>query len=407
MTVFLSLQSEGTGISRVPWCCGEHTSRRTVLPKGQSLLGLCDSKRSTLHRESFKLPSKARSASVSMSGQETAGTTAFAKEGKKPLYTFGVVSDVQWAPIPDGFSFHGTPRFYADALEKTKRAVKRFEEENVSMCVHLGDIVDAHAVNHQCSEQALTQVLDIFEVLAPRPILHCIGNHCLYNAPRHVLNVSLGINDHKIVHPGEDGHPGEHSYFVCRPYKSSEGECGKYAFIVLDGYDVSILGYEAGHPHHELAKSILEEKNPNEEKNSNAGLQGLDKRFVAFGGGVSEKQISWLEKELQKCQRDGEKAIVFSHLCIHPATCVPTCLLYNYNDVLEVFGRYPGVVQATFAGHAHASGYCYEDGIHHRVCEAVLETQPGEDCHGIVSIYDDFIHIKGFGNFSSATYELL
>jgi manganese-dependent ADP-ribose/CDP-alcohol diphosphatase len=405
MTISLSLRLEGTVVSRVP--CGPPRSQRTslVLPRRQSLLP--GFSRSTLQRESFKLQHTSRSVPVSMSGQETSTGTTACEGKKKPLYTFGIVSDVQWAPIPDGFSFHGTPRFYADALEKTKRAVQRFEEENVSMCVHLGDIVDAHAVNHQCSEEALNQVLDIFESLAPRPILHCIGNHCLYNAPRHVLNKSLGINDHKIVHPGEDGHPGEHSYFVCRPYKSSGSECGKYAFIVLDGYDVSILGYEAGHPHHELAKSILEEKNPNAEKNSNAGLQGLDKRFVAFGGGISEKQISWLEKELERCQNDGEKAIVFSHLCLHPGTCVPTCLLYNYHDVLEAFRKYPGVVQATFAGHAHADGYCFEDGIHHRVCEAVLETQPGEDCHGIVSIYNDFIDIKGFGNFSSATYDLL
>lgn len=30
----------------------------------------------------------------------------------RPLFSFGCVSDVQYADIPDGCSFHGVPRFY-------------------------------------------------------------------------------------------------------------------------------------------------------------------------------------------------------------------------------------------------------------------------------------------------------
>ena len=329
--------------------------------------------------------------------------------GGKNGYSFGLISDVQWTPTPThGQSFHGTPRYYSDALEKAKRAVDTFKRHNVDACVHLGDIVDFHASKHGVSNQALEEIIQTFDQLSPRPVLHCIGNHCLYNAPRHVLNECLGIDDHKSqVATEEDGESassscGVHSYFVFRP--PGKG----LAFFVLDGYDVSILGYPPGHPNHELAKRILEEKNPNEEKNSNKGLTGLDKRFVKFGGGVSQSQVAWLERELNVCRQRGEKAIICSHLCIHPNTCVPTCLLYNYDQVLNVLQQYaPDVVLATFAGHAHHDGYHRDEfGIHHRVCEAVLETEPGHDCHGIVHVCDNVIEICGFGNFTSATYHL-
>lgn len=34
-----------------------------------------------------------------------------------------------------------------------------------------------------------------------------------------------------------------------------------------------------------------------------APAQGLDKRFVMFGGGVSEEQLEWLEAELAAAQQ--------------------------------------------------------------------------------------------------------
>eukprot|EP00889_Picochlorum_renovo_P000925 jgi/Picre1/27955/NNA_000916.t1 len=238
---------------------------------------------------------------------------ADAREGSsEKLFSFGIISDVQWAPIPDGHSFHGTPRYYADALEKAKRAVEGFKAHDVELVVHLGDIVDFHAKQHGKSDQALADIVECFDGLE-KPVLHCIGNHCLYNHPRHVLNDRLGIDMHK----GDSN--ASHSYFTFRP----PGH--KHAFIVLDGYDISILGYPPGHPHHELAKSILDKENPNEEKNSNKGLEGVARRFVKFGGGLSDEQVEWLRQELHACRERGETVIVCCHQCIHPKSCVPTC----------------------------------------------------------------------------------
>ena len=318
------------------------------------------------------------------------------------LYKFGILSDVQWAPIPDGYSFHGTPRYYKDALQKAHRAVEEFQRSEVDMCVHLGDIVDYHASKRGVSQEALEAIVECFDSLNT-PVLHCIGNHCLYNAPRHVLNEQLGIDAHK--EKSGDILKQQHSYFSFKPTMRVQGST-VYRFLVLDGYDISVLGWPEGHPNRNKALEILNAINPNEDQNSNAGLKGLDKRFVKFGGGLSDKQLNWLQNELEDAKNKGERVIVCCHQCIHPRTCPATCLLYNFDSVLCILESYAGVVAATFSGHAHSDGYCYENGIHHRVCEAVLETTPGEDCFGIVTIYEDFIHIDGAGFFKSDVWHV-
>ena len=50
---------------------------------------------------------------------------------------------------------------------------------------------------------------------------------------------------------------GTASYYSFEPHAS-------WRFIVLDGYDVSVLGWPPGHPLHEQAQTILESRNPNQ-----------------------------------------------------------------------------------------------------------------------------------------------
>lgn len=305
----------------------------------------------------------------------------------------GLLSDVQWSPHAElGQSFHGTPRYYVDALEKAKRAVESFKTAKADIVLHLGDIVDFHAAKYELTEEAFERILDeTLHTLGPDvPVLHCIGNHCLYNLEREALNARLGI-------PAREDH---RSYFVHRvPGR-------KLAIAVLDGYDVSILGTREGEEKRNMAEGILNTRNPNEEKNSNAGLLGLEKRFVKFGGGVSAEQLAWLEGEIGESRRRGEKMIVASHVCFHPGTCAPTCLLWNYDEVLEVLQANADVVVLTLAGHAHRGGYCQDEaGIHHRVAEAILECPVGSDCHAHLDFYEDGkIVVEGFGEFDHGEY---
>ena len=335
---------------------------------------------------------------------QTGPAPQYSGSAHAPLFRFGVISDVQWGDLPDGASFHGTPRYYREALVSARRAVSAFKAAKVDLAIHLGDIVDYHNSHHQGkSETALAAAIECFDDLGV-PVLHCIGNHCLYNAPRSKLNELLGIN----VHKSASQLSGQHSYFTFRPrIESTRGAGTGYRFVVLDGYDISLLGWPEGHPLHEQAKSILQTHNKNQDMNSNVGLEGLNKRFVRFGGGVSQQQLGWLQQELELARNEGDRVIVCCHLCLHPETCAPTCLLWNYEEVLEILQANSDVVVASLVGHAHRDGYvCDEAGIHHRVCEAVLETPPGLDCFGIVSVYDDKIVVAGHGSFDSAVWPL-
>ena len=66
-------------------------------------------------------------------------------------------------------------------------------------------------------------------------------------------------------------------------------------------------------------------------------FQGLNRRFQLQNGGFSENQLKWLRNELEESEREGERVIVFGHTGIHPDSCDPSCLAYNYDKVLEIF----------------------------------------------------------------------
>ncbi len=85
------------------------------------------------------------------------------------------------------------------------------------------------------------------------------------------------------------------SYYSLEPHDA-------WRVIVLDGYDISVLGWPEGHPHREEALVVLHKNNPNKGNlNSPEGLVGVSRRYVAFGGGVSATQLEWLGDELKVC----------------------------------------------------------------------------------------------------------
>lgn len=97
------------------------------------------------------------------------------------------------------------------------------------------------------SEEMLGRLIDAFDQLAGRRIYHMIGNHCLYNLPRHKLHEMLQIP------PAADGA----SYYSFSPHPA-------WRFVVIDAYDISLLGWPETHPRHLQAEAILERENPNE-----------------------------------------------------------------------------------------------------------------------------------------------
>ncbi|CAI5515406.1 unnamed protein product [Closterium sp. Naga37s-1] len=269
------------------------------------------------------------------------------------------MTDVQYADIDDGHSFLGIPRFYRHSLEVVKRAVRDWNHEtnHISFAVHFGDLVDGLCPREK-SLEAFQTVLGEFGKLSNGPVYHMLGNHCLYNLPRKTLNKLLAMP------PSAD----HRSYYHFSPFPG-------FRLVVLDPYDISMIGWPSGHPHAELAAEILGRQNPNEEKNSPEGMVGMQRRFLKFNGGVSETQLGWLEGVLRESDECGETVIICCHLPVEPnALPTSTCLIWNYDKVLATIQQHDCAV-AVISGHAHFGAYtCDDKGIHHRILEA--EPQP-------------------------------
>lgn len=295
--------------------------------------------------------------------------------GKQPLASLGVISDVQYADIPDGRSFLGVPRYYRNSLHVLQRAVEKWNEEEVKFIINFGDIVDGFCPKDQ-SLAAVKNIVNEFS-LFNGPVYHMIGNHCLYNLPRDRLLPMLNIPSHDL-----------HAYYDFSPVP-------EYRFVVLDGYDISAIGWPKDHPKTVKAMDFLWDRNPNSDKNSPNGLLGRDRRFLMFNGAVGKEQMEWLDRVLQDATSFNQKVVVCCHLPLDPQASSNEALLWNYNEVMDLIHRYD-CAKVCLAGHDHKGGYSLDShGVHHRILEAALECPPGTNAFGHIDLYQNGLLLSG------------
>ena len=339
----------------------------------------------------------------SMPNRRRSTRRAASSSSAAPLFTIGVLADIQYAPIPDGHSFTGNPRYYRHSLDVARHAARHFQDDKVDLVLNLGDIVDGKCqsieshggddLGEDPGPQCIQHVMDALNEYSHGPTLHAYGNHCLYNLDRPGLGRMLGI-------PFRQESCGEWVGYHSHTH-------GNFKFIMLDSYDVALLRRSKTSTKHQLASEILTRSNPNFPANGNSpeGLFGVQRRFVEFNGGVGKTQLDWLREELDEARQRQLKAVIISHQPIHPRSSHPVCLMWNYKDVLSVLRDFRDVVVASFSGHAHRGGYTLDDhGIHFRVFEAALENYP-EKTYAIVDMYPDHLRVRGFGNCQSAVYK--
>ena len=94
---------------------------------------------------------------------------------------------------------------------------------------------------------------------------------------------------------------------------------------------------------------LQDKNNPNRPPNTPV----TERRFCKFGGGLSAQQLSWLKEQLCLAHGLGQRAVIFCHLALHPATCLAACLLWNFEEVLGLVHEFRNTIVATFSGHAH------------------------------------------------------
>ncbi|XP_028821569.1 manganese-dependent ADP-ribose/CDP-alcohol diphosphatase-like [Denticeps clupeoides] len=307
-----------------------------------------------------------------------------------PLFTFGVIADVQYADIDDGANYTRTrARYYRNSVRLLRRACRAWSEEDVRprFVLQLGDVIDGHNVKHGASERALETVLRELDG-CPAEVHHVWGNHEFYNFSRDALLASAlnsaRLGDGRLAPPGD--------MYV---YHFSPAPC--FRLVVLDAYDVSIIGRDETSEKYEEAASIMKEHNSNPDLNHPPVTHGLEQRFVKFNGGFSQDQLQWLDEVLSLADTNQEKVIVVSHLPVHPSSTDPICLAWNHSTVLSILHSHSCVV-CFIAGHDHDGGYHQDElGLHYLTLEGVIETPPHSDAYGTVYVYKDHMFLKGRG----------
>ncbi|CAM9854741.1 unnamed protein product, partial [Choristocarpus tenellus] len=258
------------------------------------------------------------------------------------LFSFGAISDVQYADCDDGWNFKQTyRRYYRGGLVQLRKAVDVWlGSEEHQFVLQLGDLIDGRnsPVASEAALSATRRELDRLAKALPLGVLSSLGNHELYNFPKerwareldcteHATAVALAppvalpqqqqppppppppsgevkgtqewkaqggkqeAGDHRDGKEGEEGQgqvKGARFYFSFSPEPS-------FRFLSLYSYDVNGIRTEAG-PEGEdkeeegeeagessggdyaSVEELLGHRNPNMDKNSPEGMSGIHKR---------------------------------------------------------------------------------------------------------------------------------
>ncbi|XP_077406904.1 manganese-dependent ADP-ribose/CDP-alcohol diphosphatase [Vanacampus margaritifer] len=314
---------------------------------------------------------------------------------RAPLFTFGVIADVQYADMEDGLNFSQTRRrYYRNSLGLLRNARESWSHSAArpKFIIQLGDIIDGFNKDRGASSRALEKVLEEFS-LSLIDVHHVWGNHEFYNFSRSELLCSK-LNSSALADASLSGTRagGDIYAYSFSPFRG-------FTFVVLDAYDVSLLGVDEDSQQYHCALNWIKQHNSNEDLNTPPGLcDDLDQRFSKFNGGFSKTQLDWLDSVLSLADKKREKVTIVSHLPVHPFSTAPMCLAWNFDELLSTIQSHNSVV-CFIAGHDHDGGYFLDKstGIHHVTLEAVIETPPESNAFGTVSVYEDRMVLKGVG----------
>ena len=305
-----------------------------------------------------------------------------------PLFRFGVIADVQWADLEDGYNYaRTTKRCYRGALGTLREAVDWWQQQQPNFIAQLGDLIDGQNAKLGQSVSAMEAATSLLNQMSCR-VVNIVGNHELYNFDRSALQQKLAS--------GASRH-GD-SFFSFVPVQG-------WRVVALDSYQESIQGWPSDDPRTRRAAKLLSANNPNIDpdepgKNGNwfAGLpKGHVRRFVPYNGGLGREQIRWLRRELRQARENGERVIILSHTILAPQACEGTTMAFDYEEVLEAIRDSGKTVAMVLCGHDHAGGYHRdaETGVHHLTLCSPLNKGTDGKAYGIVEVRDDAIEIHG------------
>lgn len=186
---------------------------------------------------------------------------------RKPLFTFGVIADIQYADVDDGYNYLRTHRrYYRNSIKLLRSALDGWAKAAVrpGFILQLGDIIDGCNKPLVASDRALEAVLKELRS-ASAAVHHVWGNHEFYNFSRDWL-LSSELNSTPRGSREEAGSQVYAYHFSPHP---------GFTFVVLDAYDVALLGREESSQGYQEALTLLRRYNQNEDLNIPQGAISL------------------------------------------------------------------------------------------------------------------------------------
>lgn len=260
-------------------------------------------------------------------------------------YKIGVFADVQYAPYENM-----NERYYKNSIQKLDKCMEQFNTRQLEFVVGLGDLIDKDITSYDT-------ILPILKK-TKHAVYHVIGNHDLSVEDEYIESVpkKLGL---------------EKKYYFLK-------EKG-WRFIFLNGNEISMFtnNKEVKAKAEEMLLKLTANNEPNNQ---------------TWNGGLGEKQISWLSRQLQTAEKNGEKVVLFCHYPVYP---IEKHCLWDYKKVLQVLEKH-SCVKLWLNGHNHAGNYGKYSKIHFITLKGMVETE-NKNAFAIISLHENQIEINGFG----------
>lgn len=273
------------------------------------------------------------------------------------LLRFGVFADVQYADCPPSIG-----RYYRKALFKMDTCLHVFNEQSVEFAINLGDIIDRDI-------RDLDKVLQHTKVLRS-PIYHLTGNHD--------YKYKEGTKDSVLYHRLQMPSP----YYSFRK--------GKWTFVMLNTNEISNYANKGDIEKGKELKEMLE-------RIRNTG----SKQAYNWNGGISKKQMQWLDSLLTVHEKGKLPVIVCTH---HPLYPFDEFTALNNEQILQTLARY-SCVKLVLSGHHHAGAFGYYQGIPMITMEGIVETEK-QNAYSIIEITQDSIRLRGYGRTASRSFKI-
>ncbi len=267
-------------------------------------------------------------------------------QSQKPLFTFGLISDVQYCDCEPGGN-----RFYRLSTGRLREAVNSFRKDSVSFIVNLGDLIDR-------GYESFKPVLDILDSSGLK-VYHLRGNHDYSVDDRYKKDLPLQV-------------PDKRGYYSFRH--------DNFRFIALDGNEVSNYAV--------INKSAIKKANDYITHLKDSGAVNA----ISWNGGISQTQLTWLKIQLDEAEAGDEKVVLLCHFPLYPENIHN---LLNYKEVNTLLGSYKNII-ACFSGHNHAGNYGNFNMIHFVTMKGMVDSSD-KNSYASVEIYGNKIWIRGTG----------